>query len=225
MNDSQEPSYYEIALTNRQVMVFFVVLLLCVVGAFFSGVWLGQQRAGEMPTIAQAPPRAELETGEEPLAELNFFTDEQPGEQPTAATPRAEGSKSTAAAGAKPKSVASAGSPETTLLEDLGGSSPSEAPRRAAPIEPSTAPTGAAPVAAGDFVIQVFSSPDAAQARKMLDRMTSGGYQAFISPVEVKGRTMHRVRIGPFTDINEARIVAARVEKALQVDTWVTRSE
>ncbi len=35
---AHEPSYYEIALTNRQVMVAFVVLLACVVAAFLSGV-------------------------------------------------------------------------------------------------------------------------------------------------------------------------------------------
>jgi len=42
---SHEPSYYEIALTNRQVVVAFVVLLTCVVAAFFSGVWIGRESA------------------------------------------------------------------------------------------------------------------------------------------------------------------------------------
>ena len=51
MSHSHEPSYYEIALTNRQVLVVFVVLLVCVVAAFFSGVWIGQQD-GE-PIIAE----------------------------------------------------------------------------------------------------------------------------------------------------------------------------
>ena len=46
MHDSQEPSYYEIALTNRQVLVFFVVLLLCVVGAFFSSTVATTPSAG-----------------------------------------------------------------------------------------------------------------------------------------------------------------------------------
>jgi cell division protein FtsN len=42
---SHEPSYYEIALTNRQVVVAFVILLTCVVAAFFSGVWIGRESA------------------------------------------------------------------------------------------------------------------------------------------------------------------------------------
>lgn len=206
MDDSQEPSYYEIALTNRQVLVFFVVLLLSVVGAFFSGVWLGQQRSGSMPTIVQAEAPEEPEDTGESLTPLNFFTDEK-------APPSSAKAAANKRPAAKPEKIASEGSPGTTLLEDVGSK----------PIESPPATTSA-PVA-GDFVIQVFSSPDGAQARKMLDRMTEGGYEAFLSPDEVKGRTMYRVRIGPFTGRSEADSTAERLEKDYQIDTWVTRHE
>ena len=43
MNESNEPSYYEIALTNRQVVVAFVLILSSVMAAFLSGVWVGSQ--------------------------------------------------------------------------------------------------------------------------------------------------------------------------------------
>jgi cell division septation protein DedD len=42
---AHEPSYYEIALTNRQVVVAFVILLTCVVAAFLAGVWIGRESA------------------------------------------------------------------------------------------------------------------------------------------------------------------------------------
>jgi cell division septation protein DedD len=45
VSGTHEPSYYEIALTNRQVVVAFVILLTCVVAAFFSGVWIGRESA------------------------------------------------------------------------------------------------------------------------------------------------------------------------------------
>src|SRR5262249_39766220 len=45
VGSSHEPSYYEIALTNRQVVVAFVILLACVVAAFLSGVWIGRESA------------------------------------------------------------------------------------------------------------------------------------------------------------------------------------
>lgn len=235
MTDSRETSYYEIALTNRQVVVFFVVLLVCVVGAFFSGVWLGQRRAAEMPQIAQA----EVTSGEaaesrEPLEELNFFT-EDPERSPPA----------------KKRALEPAGSPETTLLEDVRGAEadvaepvhteptppPTEPrpeprlearpearpePRRQTP-SPTAEPT---PTASADgFVIQVFSSPDGGQARKLVDRLVGGGYDAFLSPVEVDGRTMYRVRLGPLESRSAADRLAAEVGKAYQLETWITRNE
>ena len=164
MHDSQEPSYYEIALTNRQVLVFFVVLLLSVVGAFFSGVWLGQQRATELPVIAQTPVAEEAEPAQEALAELNFFTDDKP-----AASSKGGGGS----APARPqKTVAAAGSPDTTLLEDLNGASskggPSPAPAQPVPAQPTSTKPSAVAVsnslpAPGGYVIQVFSSRTAAR--------------------------------------------------------------
>ncbi|MGB5401730.1 MAG: hypothetical protein WBO71_16065, partial [Thermoanaerobaculia bacterium] len=54
MSQQNEPSYYEIALTNRQVLMVFVVLLVCVVVAFISGVWVGRGDDSELPTIGVA---------------------------------------------------------------------------------------------------------------------------------------------------------------------------
>lgn len=237
MNSSQEPSYYEIALTNRQVLVFFVVLLLSVVGAFFSGVWLGQQRTDRVAVVAEEEPTLEevAPPADEELAELNFFTDDPP---PVSSTPRSGGASAAPERAvesadeprrpARRETLAAAGDPETTLLEDVGGAASggaaTEPPVGGGATEASPAPpVGALPADA--FVIQVFSSPDGGQARKLLDRLTSGGYEAFLSPVEVEGRTMHRVRIGPFAGKDEADDTAAEVAQAFRVETWVTRNE
>ena len=39
----EEVSYYELALTSKQVLVTFIVALASVALAFFAGVWVGQQ--------------------------------------------------------------------------------------------------------------------------------------------------------------------------------------
>jgi DedD protein len=91
--------------------------------------------------------------------------------------------------------------------------------------EPAPSATGGTAPAEGGFVIQVFSSPDDDQARQVLDRLTSGGYQAFISPVDVDGRVMHRVRVGPFAERDEAETVAIRVKGTYRLDTWVTPND
>lgn len=237
MTNSHEPSYYEIALTNRQVIVAFVLLLLCLVAAFFSGVWVGREsdaRAGDQ-MVRNAPPPKEEKTEGQNLEELEFFeSDAAARPQQTEATP------------APPEDR------DTTLVEDFGAEeepepTPSAPPQRTPPARtapeeddeeeiaeatpppprPRRTPTPAPPVAeparaSGDVVIQVFSSAEQDQAEKIRDRLVSGGHRAFLSPVEVAGRTMYRVRIGPFGSRDEAQKVAEQVRKGFKLDTWVT---
>ena len=75
-SESREPSYYEVALTNRQVLVAFVALLICMLAAFLSGVWIGRGGAttAPPPVVAQAPAVHEPQ-----LEQLTFFTGKEPG--------------------------------------------------------------------------------------------------------------------------------------------------
>ena len=224
MSQSHEPSYYEIALTNRQVLIVFVVLLICVVVAFFSGVWVGQRDAPAAVTeVAQGDITDTEATTEEGAAigELHFFADEG---SPTEEGSPAERDPSLAEIAAEPQS-------ETTLLEDLGGDESEPAPREPvaerpapepAPRAASPAPAETTPSASG-YVIQVFSSPDEVQARRLLKQLGDAGYPAFLSPVEVGNQTMMRVRIGPYTELTGAESVAERIRREFKLDTWVTR--
>jgi len=229
VSQSNEPSYYEIALTNRQVLMVFVVLLVCVVVAFISGVWVGRGSDSELPTmgVAEAVPSDTEEGSEAPeVGELNFFAEKSEGDR---------------GSGALAKAVESPSS-ETTLLQDVRGDensakSPGDSPPTArveekqAPTEPAPEPVetasnqavGAAADGQGEHVIQVFSSTDQQQAKHLIQTLTSGGYPAFLSPVDVRGQTMYRVRIGPYVDPKEAESVAERVRKSYRLDTWVTR--
>ncbi len=56
----------------------------------------------------------------------------------------------------------------------------------------------------------------------MLGRLAQGGHPAFLSPVEVKGRTMYRVRIGPYAERELAEQVADTVRRTFKLDTWIT---
>lgn len=237
MSDNYEPSYYEIALTGRQVLGGFVILLVCLVAAFFSGVWVGRgggDEDGERPeeVAAEADPGAEGE--EARLEELSFF-----GEEPMK-RPRALGE------------VAREPSAETTLREDVLGAGVDEAPGASdAPAEPpaaeapppATAPElGADPrpprerdarggrdanpsgsLAGGDVVIQVFSTSEEATAREVLGRLERNGFRAFLSPATDGGRTLYRVRVGPFEHRSEAEEVAERLRRSLNLETWITQ--
>lgn len=226
MSESNEPSYYEVALTNRQVLVSFVILLGCVLASFVSGVYVGRQAdplpEGEMAeatTAAQPDEVAKLE-------EFKFFEDEEGKkadlDKPDLSSLREETKKDSTLAedlGAKPKTTPpppppKAAPPKTVLP-----------PPKTAPPPPEAAPPKVEPLASpadGGFIIQVFSSRDETQAKKVLDRLQSGGYQATLSPLDQGSLTMFRVRIGPFARRDLAEKVGADIHQKYKLETWIT---
>jgi cell division septation protein DedD len=223
VNEPYEPSYYEIALTGRQVLAAFVILLVCLVAAFFSGVWVA--REGGEPD-ADRPESAEAEAPEHRPDELSFFEEEP------MARPRPLGE------------VAKEARPGTTLREDVRdrGAAAETAREGAAqgpePADPGASASGTEPppardrgteagagrsLAGGDVVIQVLVSSEEAKAREILDRLTKNGFRAFLSPVSDRGRTLYRVRVGPFERKSDAEAVAERLRSSLHLDTWITQ--
>ena len=258
MAESHEPSYYEIALTNRQVIVAFIILLVCLLSAFFSGVWIGREgtaRAAEDQIVRDAPPQ-EPKDGQN-LEELAFFDDPNP--DPTAGdatrvedvTGDFEPEEEPAAAPAAPKDddanltkaerrarrreareaaekrVAEEKAAMASELASKPASKPAAKPARVEPAPAASSPSRTASASApavpkGSVVIQVFSSPDKAQADRIRTQLAGGGYTAYLSPVEKAGHTMYRVRLGPFGSRDDAQKVAEKVRKGYKLDTWVT---
>jgi len=221
----QEPSYYEIALTNRQVLVAFVILLVCVLASFFAGVWVGR---GSPAAAADQPQQAAVEatpSSQQPQ-ELAFFNDEagnnnaaagRPDLQDLAQNPRQGttlaqdlGVEPTPQPGASARPAAPGGEPE----EQPPG--PGAAPSQPAPA--ASADTAAPAAPPGSLFIQVFSSRDELQARRLETRLRAAGFKAFLSPAGDK----YRVRIGPFAARPAAEAAAVRVRRDFRVDTWIT---
>ncbi|HMB52312.1 MAG TPA: SPOR domain-containing protein [Thermoanaerobaculia bacterium] len=235
MSDSHEPSYYEIALTNRQVVVAFVILLVCLMGTFFSGVWVGRGEASGSPPEPQRQAVADDAGGAEPL---DFFgggeDDEAPAAEPRAAQRRPDRGSDEEAAGGEGAALP-AGAP-TAARNDPPPAAPSQPaqqprtepaqqpePQRQAAADPPSRQQPAARQNSGGPVVQVFSSNDRDQAERTLERLQDAGQPAFLSPVEVDGQTMYRVRIGPFSDRAAAEKVADDVRRRYRLDTWITQ--
>jgi cell division septation protein DedD len=77
--EPREPSYYEVALTNRQVLVAFVVLLTCLLAAFLSGVWVGRGAAPATRVAALPAPPSSSAPAAPPIEQLTFFAGKEPG--------------------------------------------------------------------------------------------------------------------------------------------------
>ena len=253
MSETNEPSYYEIALTNRQVVVAFVLILSCVLVAFLAGVWLGRDMGGplfaqEMPPAPGRPAPADSiaeipAEGDDAGAEFQFFSEPNPGSPApkTAEKPLKKPDLRELYEGDEKK--------PTTLAEDVGSAPPpSQAPAVKEPApppktpRPKTPPPPAAktvekpvpptkappakpvtPAAEAEIVtIQVFSGRDEAQAKKVHQKLEEAGLLSFLSPIEVDGMTMHRVRVGRFRDKEQADKVADNIRKRFKLDTWVT---
>ena len=216
MSETNESSYYEIALTNRQVLMSFVVLLSCVMAAFVSGVWVGRKGSSPAPAAEDQVAASEAVPGDlEKLEEFKFFSDQEKGEREL-------------------KEVVTDPKPQTTLAEDVGSAPPP--PSRAAappplpavrqppPPPPPTVQAATAPPAAPreGFVIQVLSTRDEARANRILTQLRQGSYPAFLSPVEIGTQVNYRVRIGPYEGRPPAEKAAQEVNRKYKLDTWVT---
>jgi DedD protein len=78
------------------------------------------------------------------------------------------------------------------------------------PAVAAPAPRAAAPVSAtGDWVVQLGSFGDEANARRLADRSTTVGYKATLSSYKSGGKTMYRVRVGPYQSRGQADATAS----------------
>ncbi|MEL7058882.1 MAG: SPOR domain-containing protein [Acidobacteriota bacterium] len=246
MSDEHESSYYEIALTNRQVVVFFVALLGFLLVVFLSGVWVGR---GSEPTPRPAALQADVDlpTSAEELDhidELQAFGDaplDKPDlgrllEEPSRDTTLAEDlgtppPPSDPPARPRPVAVPAAGSPAAGSPAGASSGSPAAGtPAAGTPAAQPSPPPAAAPrrdassaaPPTDGLVIQVFSSRDEAQARRVLGQMRADGHRAYLDSVDVGSTAMHRVRIGPFAARPQAERTADQVKRKFRLETWIT---
>ncbi|HXU30267.1 MAG TPA: SPOR domain-containing protein, partial [Thermoanaerobaculia bacterium] len=108
----------------------------------------------------------------------------------------------------------------------IGVEKPADRARREAAETPRPARQPAAggdrEPAPGAIIIQVFASPSRDEAIKIRDRLRKGGEKAYLSP-STQGKTLYRVRVGPFKKRERAVAVAAKIQKTYKLDTWVTQ--
>ncbi len=189
-SETHEPSYYEVALTNRQVLVAFVVLLTCLLGAFLSGVWVGRGAEGVVSASNNPPPRI---VAPEPVEQLTFFSGREPGARSAQTTPTPGQLPPTSrAASSVPPAAAP---PPPVVAEDPA----TEAMRRtleaemeahrepSVAAEPEPEPTTRAAAAAPTAIAQSPTEPGARTSRRPAD----------VQPAATPGSPTSTARVAP----------------------------
>ena len=75
---------------------------------------------------------------------------------------------------------------------------------------PTINPSPATPLQ--PYVVQLTASNSASKAKRISSEFTSKGYNAFVSPLEVNGKILHRVQVGMFDNANDAKRVLAQMK-------------
>lgn len=199
VSNSHEPSYYEIALTNRQVVVAFVILLVCLLCAFFSGVWIGREstmRAQEQLS-PDGPAQAQEKKEGQALEEFDFFDESKrpaaasnASAEPERPEPTRPEPEETLAPEPEPRSR------ETTLAEDLGGDSgrvgeDTETLREPAPAVPAPAPARPVVLPTAEerrraAQAQAAPAPPAPDTKKPVERRAETPKPAAEAPIKPK---------------------------------------
>lgn len=163
-----------------------------------------QQPPGSSPAAAQLPGPGVDETRAPPSENITPQADGAPASVAAPVGPAAGASAETRAAAAPAPSVAA---PKT----------PAPAPTSAAPVPKAAAPGSAArPAAAaspagqavtipgtasgGGWAVQVGSFSKRETAQQLAEQLRTRGHESFVMPVQAKGSTLYRVRVGPMKD-------------------------
>jgi cell division protein FtsN len=194
---AQDDYFYEIQLTNKQLVFYFLAGATGLILSFLAGVMVGRgvdQGAAEVQ--AARPVQDERIVTEEvpkpaPSAQELTYAQRLEGERPEE---RLERVKPSPAATARPTA---APSPRVAAVPP----SPAAVPPRTAPASAPPVAVAARPAAGGAFALQVGAFKDRATAESMVARLKGKGFAAYlVTPQE----GLFNVRVGTFATRPEA---------------------
>ena len=219
---AQDDYYYEIQLTNKQLVFYFLAGATGLILSFLAGVMVGRgvdQSAGEVQAAR-------------PVAEERVVTEETPKPVPPAAgdltyAQRLESDKTDeglekAKVGTPAGRPARAVTPPVTIAAAPATTTPAAPPVTVAavprPAPPKPAPsTAAKPIkgpgglvpGSGNFTIQVGAFKDKASADSVVARLKTKGFAAYV--VAPEGEGLFNVRVGNFAARPEAERISTRL--------------
>ncbi len=228
---AQDDYYYEIQLTNKQLIFYFMAGAAGLVLSFLAGVMVGRGVEGSAAAAGAEPATR--------VAEEKVVTEQTPAPAPTEysypqrleADRPAEGLERPAPAAGAPGLARSTPAPAATPLPatpapvratPAAAARPTPAPVLPTPPPRATAPTPApAPAAAGlpralgptakGFAVQVGAFKDKASADQIVRSLKARGLPAFSVAPAARAGGLFTVRVGAYRDRADAEVVVDRL--------------
>jgi cell division septation protein DedD len=210
---AQDDYYYEIQLTNKQLVFYFMAGATGLILSFLAGIMVGRgvdAAAGEVQ--ASRPPAEERVVEETPVpatpaADELTYAKRLEGErvEESLERPRASAPPATVAAAARPSA------PPATVpaVRTAPTTRPTTAPA-ARPTAPPRAAPPAAATGAGSFTIQVGAFKDGASAESVVGRLKQKGFEAYVVP-PAAADGLFNVRVGSYRARTDAERIQARL--------------
>jgi cell division protein FtsN len=218
---AQDDYYYEIQLSNKQLVFYFMAGATGLILSFLAGVMVGRgvdANAGEVQAARTVPVQEEkIVTEEAPSRPAPVPADDLTYAQ------RLEGEKQEDAL-EKPKSASGSAvkpaAPKPAIASPLAKVAAAPIPKQTTPAPPpatATAKPGPPPKAlapaAGTFTIQVGAFKDRATADSVVSSLKAKGFAAYVvSPGAAEG--LFNVRVGSYADRADAEQVQVRLRDA-----------
>lgn len=214
---AQDDYWYEIHLSNKQLVFYFMAAATGLILSFLAGVMVGRgvDDGMEPAAVARAARPEEKVVTEEAVRPAP-----PPAEEMTYAQ-RLE-SERTDDALEKPGAAARGGSKPAPATARPGPAATRPAPVTARPTEPPPR-LPPPPQATGSFAIQVGAFKDRAGAESMMSRLKGKGLPAYVHAAAT-GDGLYNVRVGSYASRAEAEEVQARLRDQEKLQPFIVRN-
>ena len=207
---AQDDYYYEIQLTNKQLVFYFMAGAAGLILSFLAGVMVGR---GVDPASGAGAPAQQVAEGkvvaEQPAAAPTpsdySYPQRLEADRPSAALERPRPATTTTTP--PPRAATPTPTPARPAPTPTPPPKPQPTPIRAAPSLPKALASDAA-----GHAVQVGAFKDKASADSVMRGLKTKGMPAFVKAPAPESGGLFTVRVGPYRDRADADLVAARLK-------------
>jgi len=214
---AQDDYYYEIQLTNKQLVFYFMAGAAGLILSFLAGVMVGRgvdtaasadattQRLGEERVVSELPVAT-------PAPEYSYpqrLESDRP--DATLERPRPGAAASTPTPAPAPARVASTPRPTPAPTATPKATPAPKPPATPAPSRTASLPNPLPSVSAAGHAVQVGAFKDQQSADSVTNGLKKKGYPAFVNAPAPGSGGLYTVRVGPYRDRADADVVAERL--------------